>query len=761
MKRIIPITVLLCCFSLLLNAQSELKLFLSDSLVFKDISGNIIADPFTGGIESPRFYKMHLNDDTKEDLVVFDRATHKVSTYINNGGVNAAVYRYAPEFEAFFPKGKFNYFIEDVDRDGFKDIICGNFDRSSDLVLYMNEGKALPNISFKFKGSISYLHYQPIVPGYRNSLGNPIQHVNALEDIDGDGDYDYVQLSSAGGNLQFFLNTQVEKGLPQDSLDFNLVELCFGYFGEGNNNSILLNGCFGSKYYIRRHTGGTSIQFLDMDKDGDKDLVLGNNEFKNLLFLENGYEDYQAKYDSMISWDSIFPRNTVQANAFIFPMASYADITGDGVKDMVVSPAWNPDYFEKMKNTHQTMLYENKGQTDSPIFVYAGNNFLMANSIDLGNYNSPVFYDYDGDGDQDFFIAYSGSFEITGHAADRVALYINEGTKTNPVFKLSTMDFGGFSTYNLSNSKMAIFDFDKDGKYEFFFGQADGTIKYFKYSGLRTAPSFTLASSSFGGITEPSGLAAPAFWDFDADGKNDLLLGCREGKIRYYRNTGTNAIPSFTLITDTLGGMATNEFRTNTNPNSFASYGNSTPIVADLNGNGKMEIVSGSLQGEIFAWKTSSGAFDTFVQYKNFTKYLNILGDTLDNFYFGLKTTVAAADLDGDTIADLIVGNSAGGFYYLSGKARVFSVAVPKVQAKTLGVRLYPNPTTGILYIQKLPANVLSNIHIFDLTGKELLSAETAESNYILDMEALNKGIYFVKIKAEGYAETTYKISKL
>jgi len=761
MKKIITVTFLLLGFSLLVKAQSELKLFLSDSLVFKDIAGNVISDPFTGGIESPRFFKMHLNDDTKEDLVIFDRANSKVSTYINNGSENAALYRYAPEFEAFFPKGKYNFFIVDIDRDGFQDVVCGHFIQSGNLSFYRNEGKALPNISFKFKGFINYLHYQPAIPGNRNGLGNPIQHVNALEDIDGDGDYDYVSLSSSGGNLEYYLNRQVEKNLPKDSLDFNLVEICFGYFGEANNNAILINGCMSSKYYSRRHAGGTSIQFIDIDKDGDKDLILGNNSFKNLLFLKNGYEDYQAKYDSMISWDSIFPRNTVQADAFVFPMASYADITGDGIKDLVVSPAWNPDYFEAMQNTNQTMLYENKGQNDSPAFIYAGNNFLMSNSIDLGNYNSPVFYDYDGDGDQDLFVAYSGSFEITGHTKDKVALYRNEGTKTKPVFQLNSMDFGGFSAFNLSNSKMAIFDFDKDGNYEFFFGQADGTVKHFKFSGQKTAPVFSLSSANFGGVTEISGYAAPAFWDFDADGKNDLLLGCRQGKIRYFKNTGTNTNPTFTKITDTLGGMATNEFRTYTNPNSFASFGNSTPLVVDLNGNNKMEVISGSLQGEIFAWKTSGGAFDTFVQYKNFAKYLNILGDTLDNFNFGLKTTVAAADLDGDSIADIIVGNSAGGFYYLSGKARVFAVSVPNIIAKSLSVKLFPNPTTGNLNIQKLPSNVSSDIEVFDLTGKQLFAVKTNESNCNINLEGLNTGIYFVKINAPGYSETTYKISKL
>jgi hypothetical protein len=42
------------------------------------------------------------------------------------------------------------------------------------------------------------------------------------------------------------------------------------------------------------------------------------------------------------------------------------------------------------------------------------------------------------------------------------------------------------------------------------------------------------------------GLAAPVFADFDGDGVDDLLVGeVDEGRLRIYRNYGTNAQPRF------------------------------------------------------------------------------------------------------------------------------------------------------------------------------------------------------------------------
>ena len=103
--------LLISCISLPLLGQGpsdkELSLFLSDSLPMRDESGNLLADPFTGGIESPKFFKLELNGDAKEDLIVFDRKNNKISTYINNGSAGNTVYRHSPEFEGLFPKGRY------------------------------------------------------------------------------------------------------------------------------------------------------------------------------------------------------------------------------------------------------------------------------------------------------------------------------------------------------------------------------------------------------------------------------------------------------------------------------------------------------------------------------------------------------------------------------------------------------------------------------------------------------------------------------
>ncbi len=744
------LVIVLTLFKSGIYAQDELKLFISDSLEIRNLLGDLYEDPFTGGIESPKFFNMDLNNDAKQDLVVFDRANGKISTYINIGTTTQSKFTYSPEFESFFPKGRYNYVIADVDRDGFKDVICGDLNQNK-MSFYRNKGLQLPLIRFQFQSYLAYVHYQPPVPDYKNNFGNPIQHIHGIDDIDGDGDLDFVTLSPLGGNLEFYKNNQVEKGLPADSLDFYLGELCFGYFNEGNTNSILLHQCQGPKYYTRRHAGGTSVFFIDLNGDGDKDLLLGNNSYDNLLMLENGYEDYTANYDTIVSWDNIFPRNTTQAKINTFPMVSYCDITGNGKNDMIVTPTWNADY--NIKNINQTLLYENTGANDNPIFTYKNDNFLMEKSIDFGNYTSPAFYDFDSDGDQDLFVAYSGNSEITGFTKDKVAVYENIGTKNKANFKLILLDFSNLSAQNLTYSRLSIFDFDKDGRPEFYFGQQDGSIKSFKFVGDPKSTPLTLSNNNFGNVNAVYGYAAPAFWDFDNDGNNDLLLGANSGKIQYFKNTGTNAAPIFTLVSDTIGKMMTNELRTNTNPPSYSFFGRSTPIVVDMNGDGKNEIISGSNSGQLYAWKPTADAFDSFIQFPKFLNFVNsIKNDTTHTFNFGLNTTVAAADLDGDTIADLLVGNDAGGFHFLSGKARVakITVGIQKVTQKDFNIKVYPNPTTSNFTVANLPEKGEKTIQVYDVLGKEILHRSTNENNINLDLSENTKGIYMIKIEAKG-----------
>jgi hypothetical protein len=51
------------------------------------------------------------------------------------------------------------------------------------------------------------------------------------------------------------------------------------------------------------------------------------------------------------------------------------------------------------------------------------------------------------------------------------------------------------------------------------------------------------------------GHAAPLLADFDKDGVQDLLVGqFGEGRLRIYRNTGTNTAPAFKAFVDFMAG---------------------------------------------------------------------------------------------------------------------------------------------------------------------------------------------------------------
>ena len=72
------------------------------------------------------------------------------------------------------------------------------------------------------------------------------------------------------------------------------------------------------------------------------------------------------------------------------------------------------------------------------------------------------------------------------------------------------------------------------------------------------------------------------------------------------------------------------------------------------------------------------------------------------------------------------------------------------------GIKLYPNPTTGIANIA-IPNNMeVKTISIFDISGRMLKNDINFMSN-ILDLSNLNNGTYFLKIQT-SLGQTTHKV---
>jgi hypothetical protein len=64
-------------------------------------------------------------------------------------------------------------------------------------------------------------------------------------------------------------------------------------------------------------------------------------------------------------------------------------------------------------------------------------------------------------------------------------------------------------------------------------------------------------------------------------------------------------------------------------------------------------------------------------------------------------------------------------------------------------VKIYPNPTTGILQIEQKDNNVL-NIKIYDNLGRLVLQKQSNSSISHLDISNLTDGIYFIAIQGDN-----------
>lgn len=73
-------------------------------------------------------------------------------------------------------------------------------------------------------------------------------------------------------------------------------------------------------------------------------------------------------------------------------------------------------------------------------------------------------------------------------------------------------------------------------------------------------------------------------------------------------------------------------------------------------------------------------------------------------------------------------------------------------------VHIYPNPTSGLIYIDQLQGNDI-DIEVFDNLGRSVLQTNTNDKQTALDLNKLTNGIYYVHIRQEQRI-STHKVIK-
>ncbi len=777
MKKTLYTILFVNCLVFTARAQ-DIGFQYSNSLKFLNAANDTIPYPFTGGYTAPQFNNIDLNGDGKLDLLVFDRMGFLVHPYLNIGNTGQIKFQYAPEYRSKFPRLLNWVRTFDYNNDGKMDLIT-NADPDIPMPGYFIQNNHIR--VFKNTSTGSNLQFQLITPQLKCiyyfvdtfPLSVTQTDLPDMADMDGDGDMDIIGMSGLGAYIEYYKNYQVEQGLPVDSFKFYNVDRCWG--------SVLVTdrvrlGMSCDKTYFKTNAhNGTTLTLFDNDADGDMDLYSGDvlNDF--MYYIKNGRKEFNWKYkgfaaDTLISYDSLTPKNTTRAKFPSALAAYFVDLNNDGKKDLVIAP----NGVEGIKTKDNIWLYQNTGTGAAAAFTFVKKNFLLDESIDIGWRFVPAILDYNQDGKKDLIVATGGDWEYTNDTKDQLVLFQNIGTNQQPVFKIQDTNYLSISNLNLSYIKPATGDVDGDGKPDIILGATDGTLT-FLHNTTTGGGNMTFGSPelNFQNI-QVNGISSPCIYDMNLDGKCDLLVGTDLGLIHYYRNIDTFTVGYKFLnvpVADTLGQILSKE-----KPGQYLGY--ASPFVYNYASDSMLEIMVGSFGGRVRSYRMQAGLESTFPEIDSI---LIGPGDLVyGNKILGSlsKCNPVVANFDSDTIPDMLVGIENGGVLFFKGYYRKtlpvligydtvrlkIHVNTGVVEINEAGIVLFPNPVNDMLQIERsdksigLPFRVI----LYDVLGREIneIILQKDEKSLKINTKHLTPGLFFIKVFNGDKMLSSHKIIK-
>jgi Ca2+-binding RTX toxin-like protein len=278
-----------------------------------------------------------------------------------------------------------------------------------------------------------------------------------------------------------------------------------------------------------------------------------------------------------------------------------------------------------------------------------GNTNPLKDIRNQNSYSSPTFTDMDGDGDLD--IVMGNQYAVLGLFAWR-----NDGSnftqlsQTQNPFRDLSVDYMATPTFA---------DLDGDNDLDLIVGDENGTLSVWR----KDSAGYTALSgsaNSFVGI-DVGDNSEPSFGDIDGDGDLDLVVGSLWGDLRVW-------------VKEDLGYR---ELVSDANPLRGVYFSNGSPTFADIDADGDSDIIVGSYLGDFLVFQNDGFVFSPLTAGSN-----PFLGVDI-----GWNSSPSFIDLDGDNRLDLVSGN-------LSGTLNVFrnTTTLPSI---TVTVMAEDEPTVG------------------------------------------------------------------
>lgn len=291
-------------------------------------------------------------------------------------------------------------------------------------------------------------------------------------------------------------------------------------------------------------TLGSTVRFADYDGDGKTDVF--SNRGEGVIVFYKNISTSNSIHEMRIAEGVCLEANGMPMQIWN-ATPDFADIDSDGDLDLFSGTEDGPIYF-----------FENVGSRTKPVFTM-GRIVAFFEYMDLRS--GVKVADFDGDGLLDFVAGRYWERTQWGEQPRMYGkLYKNIGTRTAPKFEARDAFSGSPYTEQFQiadavrQNGVRATDWNADGKPDLIAGDTDGYVWYFRNTTNEKFPVFA-AGEKLNSNGKPirvygewregraAGYARPDVYDWNNDGRKDLLVADGRGWLFLYLNTGTDANP--------------------------------------------------------------------------------------------------------------------------------------------------------------------------------------------------------------------------
>ncbi len=414
------------------------------------------------------------------------------------------------------------------------------------------------------ENSSSIIYIEPdLLEGWPQKVGDTSISTPAVADINNDGKMEIASNSYSGEVYLFFSNGSIVNGWPKNTGQFIMASpviadidndgskdiIVATHAIDSNNGYIYIwdnNGTLKSGWPVLVPSGMISSPAVaDINNDGKMEIVVDTfNYFGTFVYYFNG---------------SIVNGWPQSCGAYRQSTPVLADINNDGNME-IISSSLDIDIYGNWMGLICSRYLNGTSITGWPIQINNTENLISSPAIaDLNNDNKTeiTFGNFKSGGKGDFYLFYSNGSIVNGWPKN---------------------------TSNYFEASPAIADINNDGKREIVVANRHSVLYVWDMYGNDV--------TGFPKDLNKAFISSPAIANIDSDLQKEIIVSSFNNL--YLIDNNGQFIGNSKLFSNIRGGMIT-----------FPSH--PSPLIADINNDGKLDIILGSLSGEIYIWTTNSG----------------------------------------------------------------------------------------------------------------------------------------------------------